>query len=131
MSRLNHRVIEEYRATGGKVTGPFAGMPLLLMTSIGARTGRPRTNPLTYLEHGGRLHVFGAHLGAPKHPDWYYNIVSEPQVTIELGADRFRSRGRRPGRRGTSRGLASTGRGPARVRGVRPKGRTGDPGGPT
>ena len=89
MSRLNHRVIEEYRATGGKVTGPFAGMPLLLMTSIGARTGRPRTNPLTYLEHGGRLHVFGAHLGAPKHPDWYYNIVSEPQVTIELGADRF------------------------------------------
>jgi deazaflavin-dependent oxidoreductase (nitroreductase family) len=89
MSRFNDRVIEEYRATGGEVTGPFAGTPLLLMTSTGARTGSPRTNPLAYFDHGGELYVFGAHRGAPKHPDWYHNIVAEPRVTVELGTESF------------------------------------------
>jgi deazaflavin-dependent oxidoreductase (nitroreductase family) len=78
-------VIDEFRTSGGVVGGMFAGVPLLLLTTRGRSTGKPRTTPLTYLEDGPRYLVFGSNLGRPKHPDWYRNLLASPQVTIEIG----------------------------------------------
>ncbi|MGW4112212.1 nitroreductase/quinone reductase family protein [Actinosynnema sp. NPDC004786] len=81
---MNEPVIEEFRANGGLVAGPFEGVDLLLLTTVGARTGKPRTTPLAYARDGGRLLVFGTNGGGRRHPDWYRNLVADPQVTIEV-----------------------------------------------
>ena len=88
----NAPVIAEYRATGGTVTGRFAGRPLLLLTTTGARSGRPHTTPLNYSVDGDRLVVIASKGGSPAHPDWYRNLVAHPEVTIELGGETFRAR---------------------------------------
>ena len=89
---MNDPVIAEYRATGGRVTGRFAGRPLLLLTTTGARSGRPFTTPLNYSVDGDRLVVIASKGGSSSHPDWYHNLVANPEVTVELGAERFRAR---------------------------------------
>src|SRR5918994_1554966 len=91
----NRKTIEEFRANAGKVGGHFEGAPLLLLHPIGARTGRERINPMMYQDLGdGRVAVFASKAGAPTHPDWYRNLVVNPEVTAEIGADarRFRAR---------------------------------------
>ena len=85
----NRRVIEEFRANVGIVGGPYEGMPLLLLTTTGARSGRRHTTPLAYLEDGGRLVVFASSGGAPTNPDWYHNIRARPTATVEVGAESF------------------------------------------
>ncbi|HWB23451.1 MAG TPA: nitroreductase family deazaflavin-dependent oxidoreductase [Gaiellaceae bacterium] len=85
---FNAKVIAEFRASGGEVAA-FEGAPLLLLTTTGARSGRAHTTPLVYLREGGRLFVFGSKAGAPSHPAWYYNLVANPVVTVELGSERF------------------------------------------
>jgi deazaflavin-dependent oxidoreductase (nitroreductase family) len=86
-------IIAEFRANGGRVGGPLAGLPLLLLTTTGARTGLPRTNPVIYLVDGGRLVFTAAKEGdATKHPDWYYNLRANPDVTVELGTETFPAR---------------------------------------
>lgn len=85
----NTRLIEEYRATGGKVTGDFAGRPLLLLTTIGARSGQRRTSPLVYTTDGDRLVVVASKGGSDTNPDWYHNLRANPVATVELGEDRF------------------------------------------
>ncbi|MBF8192467.1 nitroreductase family deazaflavin-dependent oxidoreductase [Nonomuraea sp. K274] len=92
MTDLNHQVIEEFRANGGKVGGMFEGAPLLLLTTTGARTGRRHTNPVVYLRDGERLLVFASNAGGDAHPAWYHNVVAGPKVTVELGEDRFEAR---------------------------------------
>jgi deazaflavin-dependent oxidoreductase (nitroreductase family) len=92
VSDYNRRLIDEFRATGGKVGGSYEGAPLLLLTTTGARSGRPHTTPLIYLEDGpfedgGRLAVFATKGGAPRNPDWYHNLVALPDATIELGEE--------------------------------------------
>ena len=87
MNEYSRRVIETFRANGGEVGGPYAGSTLLLLTSVGARSGRPHTTPLVYLADGERLVVFGTKGGAPTNPDWYYNLVANPDTTIELGTE--------------------------------------------
>src|SRR5262249_47529237 len=62
---------------------------LLLLTTTGARSGQKRINPLTSLLDGERLFIFAANGGRPKTPDWYYNLVAHPQVTVELGTEQF------------------------------------------
>ena len=89
MSDFNSRIIEEFRANGGKVGGPFEGAPVLLLTCTGARSGAKRVNPMMYLDDGERLYVFGSKAGAPTNPDWYHNLVAHPQATVEVGEDRF------------------------------------------
>jgi len=89
MSEYNRRVIEEFRANGGKVGGPYEGATLLLLTTTGAKSGRPHTTPLMYLPDGERLVVFGTKAGAPTHPDWYYNLRANPTATVEVGPERF------------------------------------------
>ena len=89
MTDFNSAIIEEFRANGGKVGGPFEGAPVLLLTSTGARTGATRLNPMMYLENGKRLYVFASKGGAPTNPDWYHNLVAHPRATVEVGEERF------------------------------------------
>ena len=89
VNEFNRRVIEEFRAGAGVIVGRFEGMPLLLLTTRGARSGRGHTTPLAFLEDGGRLVVFGSKGGAPGNPDWYYNLLAQPTATVELGDESF------------------------------------------
>jgi len=92
MRAFNAAVIAELRAGGGVVGGRLAGQPLVLLTTTGARTGRLHTTPLGYAEDGRRIVLFASNLGAARPPAWYRNIVANPEVTVELRADRFRAR---------------------------------------
>ena len=89
---FNTRLIEEFRANGGKVDGMFAHVPLLLLTTRGAKSGQPRTTPLIHLADGDRLVVIASKGGSPTHPAWYHNITAHPEVTIELGTETFPAR---------------------------------------
>ena len=89
---FNDNIVAEFRANGGKVGGMFAGSPLLLLTTIGAKSGRPRTAPLAYTTDNGRLVVIASNGGAPTNPDWFHNLRVNPEVTIEVGTERFPAR---------------------------------------
>jgi deazaflavin-dependent oxidoreductase (nitroreductase family) len=91
---FNERIIDEFRANGGKVGGPFEGRPLLLLHTTGAKTGRARVNPLAYRRDGENVLVFGTKGGAPTHPDWYRNLRANPRVTVEVGNEQFDARAR-------------------------------------
>ena len=80
----NDRIIEEFRANGGKVGGQFEGAPLLLLTTTGAKTGKRHTIPLMYLPYGDRMVVFASKAGADTNPDWYHNVVAHPMATVEV-----------------------------------------------
>jgi deazaflavin-dependent oxidoreductase (nitroreductase family) len=80
MHEINRKLIEEFRANGRALPG----RPLLLLTTVGARTGQPRTTPMMYVRLDGRLLVIASNAGAPRHPDWYHNLVAEPAVTVEV-----------------------------------------------
>ncbi|MCX5256195.1 nitroreductase/quinone reductase family protein [Streptomyces canus] len=82
---FNQRIIDEFRAHHGRVGGPFEGGRLILLTTTGARTGTPHTNPVGYLPDGDRILVIASAGGSPRHPDWYRNLVAHPQVTVESG----------------------------------------------
>jgi deazaflavin-dependent oxidoreductase (nitroreductase family) len=88
---FNQAVIEEFRANRGKVGGQLKGAPLLLLTTKGARTGRPRVNPLAYTTDGDRYVVIASFAGGPKSPPWYHNLIANPDVEVEVGAERFRA----------------------------------------
>ena len=92
MNDFNRTIIDEFRANGGKVGGQFEGAPMVLITTTGAKSGQPRTNPLMYLPDGDRVVIFASKAGAPTNPDWFHNIVANPQVTVEIGADRYEAR---------------------------------------
>ncbi|MDH5568094.1 MAG: nitroreductase family deazaflavin-dependent oxidoreductase [Myxococcales bacterium] len=81
----NAKIIEEFRAHGGRVGGHFEGAPLLLLNSIGARSGKERVSPLMYQAVGDAYAVFASKGGAPSHPDWYHNLIATPDITIEVG----------------------------------------------
>ena len=91
-SERNRPIIEEFRANGGRVGGQFADTPLLLLTTIGAKSGQKRVNPVAYLVDEDRLFVFAANAGRPTHPDWYHNLVAHPDVIVEVGTERFTAR---------------------------------------
>ncbi|MEE1940692.1 nitroreductase/quinone reductase family protein [Streptomyces sp. TRM 70361] len=82
---FNQQVIEEFRANNGRVGGPFEGARLILLTTTGIRSGAPHTTPVGYLPDGDRILVIASAGGAPRHPDWYRNLVAEPRVTVEDG----------------------------------------------
>lgn len=87
MSSYNDAVIAEFRAKGGRVGGNFAGAPLLLLTSTGAKSGKPHTAPMMYLQDGDRWVVFASYAGAPTNPAWYHNVVAHPDAVIEVGTE--------------------------------------------
>ena len=88
MNDFNQQIIEEFRANGGKVGGPFEGAPMVLVHHKGAKSGTERVNPLMYQDLGdGSIAVFASKGGAPTNPDWYYNLSANPDTTIEIGTE--------------------------------------------
>jgi deazaflavin-dependent oxidoreductase (nitroreductase family) len=87
MTDFNATVIDEFRANDGQVGGNFAGAPLLLLHSRGARSGEPRLHPMMYQRDGDRYLVFASKAGADTNPAWYHNLVANPDVKIEVGPD--------------------------------------------
>jgi len=106
---FNRSLIAEFRATDGKMDSPSAqnliammagGTPseqiarhlrLLLLTTIGAKSGQPRIAPLAYTTDGDHLIIIASKGGAPSNPDWYYNLVANPTVTVEVGSEKFQA----------------------------------------
>ncbi len=92
MNDFNQKIIAEFRANGGIVGGPFAGSTILLLTTTGAKSGQPRINPLVYTTDGDKLVIVASKAGAPTNPDWFYNLVANPVVTVERGTEQFQAR---------------------------------------
>jgi len=86
---FNAKIIDEFRANAGKVGGPFEGAPMVLLTTVGAKSGAQRTTPLVYLPDVERVVIFASKAGAPTHPAWYHNLVANPGVTVEIGDERY------------------------------------------
>jgi deazaflavin-dependent oxidoreductase (nitroreductase family) len=94
MSVVNERnltIIDEFRANEGRVGGWFEGKALLLLHTKGARSQQERVNPVAYVKDGNRYVVIASKGGAPTHPDWYYNILANPLVTVEVGREKFQA----------------------------------------
>jgi len=94
MNDWNAKIIEEFRANHGKVGGPFEGAPLLLLHTTGARTGQERVHPMMYRPIDGGYAVFASKAGAPTNPDWYHNVVANPDVQAEIGTQTLALRAR-------------------------------------
>jgi deazaflavin-dependent oxidoreductase (nitroreductase family) len=89
MSDFNTQVIEEFRGNEGKVGGGFNGAPMVLLTTTGAKSGKRTTTPLVYLKEGDRVYIFASMAGAPTNPAWYHNLVANPRVSVEIGAESY------------------------------------------
>ena len=87
---FNKKIVEEFRANGGKVGGMFAGAPMILIEMKGAKSGQVRTIPLVYSKDGDRYVIIASMAGAPNNPDWYHNLKAHPNVTVEIGAEKFK-----------------------------------------
>jgi deazaflavin-dependent oxidoreductase (nitroreductase family) len=88
----NAQVIEEFRANGGRVGGPFDGAPMTLVHHRGRRTGRELVSPMMYLpddDDARTIYVFASKAGAPTHPDWYHNLVAAGEGEVEVGTERY------------------------------------------
>jgi deazaflavin-dependent oxidoreductase (nitroreductase family) len=93
MRQFNDNLINEFRANGGKVnSGPFVKAPLILLTTTGAKSGRPFTTPLVYTKDGNRIVIIASKGGHPKHPAWFHNIKAHPTVTLEIGTKKFQAK---------------------------------------
>ena len=91
---FNGKVIEEFRANGGKVGGFFQGQTMLLLHHVGAKTGTERVNPLIYQQVGDSYAIFGSAGGQPRDPQWFRNLIAHPDVTVEVGASTVQARAR-------------------------------------
>jgi deazaflavin-dependent oxidoreductase (nitroreductase family) len=89
MSDYNQQIIAEFRANAGRVGGSWEGRDLLLLTTTGRKSGNEHTTPMVYTRDGDRLLVYASKGGAPKHPDWYLNLVADPQVIVEVMGERY------------------------------------------
>jgi deazaflavin-dependent oxidoreductase (nitroreductase family) len=90
VSDWNQKIIAEFRENGGKVGGPFEGAPMIILHTVGARTGAVRETPLVrFPESDDAMVVIASAGGAPKHPAWYHNIVAHPRFDVEVGTERF------------------------------------------
>ena len=86
----NTKIIEEFRANEGRVGGPWAGTPMILIHHIGARSGNERVSPLgCFPQADGRFAIVASNGGSPTHPDWYYNLKASPKIKAEVGAQTF------------------------------------------
>jgi deazaflavin-dependent oxidoreductase (nitroreductase family) len=87
---FNTRIIEEFRANRGRVSGPLAETPMILIHHIGTKSGIERVTPLACSPQGnGRFAIVAANGGSPAHPNWYYNLKANPSITVEVGTETF------------------------------------------
>jgi deazaflavin-dependent oxidoreductase (nitroreductase family) len=92
MKEINRQVIEEFRANGGKVGGQFAGAPMVLLTTKGAKSGKAYVNPLVFSRDGDKYVIIASFAGGPKNPSWFHNLVAHPTPTVEIGGERFQAK---------------------------------------
>jgi deazaflavin-dependent oxidoreductase (nitroreductase family) len=89
LKTFNDNVVEEFRANGGKVGGPFAGADIVLLTTTGSKSGQPRLSPLAYFTIDGRILIVGSYGGAPKDPAWVHNLRVNPKAQVEISAESY------------------------------------------
>ena len=92
LNDFNERVVTEFRANQGKVGGQFDKIPLILLTTTGAKTGRSLTKPLAFTRDGDRIVLIASFAGSAHDPAWFVNLVANPTVTVEIGTERFQAR---------------------------------------
>lgn len=93
LQRINDDVIAQFRSNAGTIVeGMFKDAPILLLSTIGVRSGKIRVTPLAHTRDGARFVIVASNGGGPRHPDWYHNVVANPVVTIEVGPERFKAR---------------------------------------
>lgn len=89
LDEFNRNIVEEFRANGGKVGGPFEGVTLLLLHTTGAKSGESRLSPLAYLTIDDKMIIVGSYAGAPRHPAWVHNLRAHPKAFIEVGTEAY------------------------------------------
>lgn len=89
LHEFNKNIVEEFRANGGKVGGPFEGATLLLLTTTGAKSGEPRLSPLAYLTVDGKAIIVGSKAGSDTNPHWVHNLRANPQAHVEVGTESY------------------------------------------
>jgi deazaflavin-dependent oxidoreductase (nitroreductase family) len=89
---FNRGLISDLRTNGKPTSGPFLGREVLILTTKGARSGDVRENPLVYTRDGNHYVIVASKGGGPTHPSWYHNLVKHPEVTVEVGKDKFKAR---------------------------------------
>jgi deazaflavin-dependent oxidoreductase (nitroreductase family) len=89
MSDYNDQIIAEFRANAGRVGGHWEGRDLLLLTTTGRKSGKQHTTPVAYTPDGDRLLVYASNNGRASHPGWYFNLLTDPEVIVEVGEERF------------------------------------------
>ncbi|MFB1297297.1 nitroreductase family deazaflavin-dependent oxidoreductase [Mycobacterium sp. pW049] len=89
LDEFNRNIVEEFRANGGKVGGPFESATLLLLHTTGAKSGKSRLSPLAYLTIDDKMIIVGSYAGAPKHPAWVHNLRANPKAFIEVGTEAY------------------------------------------
>ncbi len=92
VNERNRKIIDEFRENEGRVGGSFEGKTLLLLHTRGAKSQQERINPVAYVKDGDRLVVIASKGGSPTNPDWYYNILANPLVSVEVGTEKFQAR---------------------------------------
>jgi deazaflavin-dependent oxidoreductase (nitroreductase family) len=92
IDELNQSIIKEFRANRGKVGGSMEGMPILLLTMTGAKTGRTLVRPLCYSRDDDLIVIIASYGGGPRNPPWYHNLIANPVVTVEVGTEKFKAR---------------------------------------
>lgn len=91
---FNRNLIEDIRAHGKPTSGPFLGRDVLILTTTGARSKEERTTPLVYSREGDAYVIVASKGGAPSHPHWFHNLRQHPNVTVEVGQEKFKARAR-------------------------------------
>jgi deazaflavin-dependent oxidoreductase (nitroreductase family) len=94
MSDWNSNIVKEFRENEGKVGGPFAGAPMIIIHTVGRKSGKKYENPLVYQPVGDNFVIVASKGGAPTHPDWYRNLMANPEIEVEVGTERYRVRAR-------------------------------------
>jgi len=88
--RFDDRIVDEFRANEGRVGGPLAGTPMILIRHVGAKSGMKRVTPLAYTPVGdGRYAIVASNGGSSTHPSWYHNLKADPRIEVEVGTETF------------------------------------------
>ncbi len=94
MSDWNSGIVKEFRENAGKVGGPFEGAPMIIIHTKGRKSGKEYENPLVYQPVGDDFAIIASKGGAPTHPDWYRNLMANPEIEVEVGTERHKVRAR-------------------------------------